>query len=118
MIVATSATVRNLTSLSEVAASAAIDSPLPACAERVRRTSHARLQRKSCTEKGNPDAGHQFRYFGASPIALWRHANLPEAKRAAARQATEAARRRRQVSHRPARDRGPALPRWRPGTRP
>src|SRR5215471_21819495 len=77
MIVATSATVRNLTSLSEVA-SAAIDSPLPACAERVQRTSHARLQRKSCTEKGNPGAGHQFRYlaspqlrYDATPIRRW-----------------------------------------------
>src|SRR5215470_6672020 len=86
MIVATSATVRNLTSLSEVAASAAIDSPLPACAERVKRTSHARLQRKSCTEKGNPGAGHQFRYFaspqlpyGAAPIRRGRSAAAPAA---------------------------------------
>src|SRR3982074_2043626 len=38
MIVATSATVRNLTSLSEVA-SAAIDSPLPACCVRLARFS-------------------------------------------------------------------------------
>src|SRR6266571_1502827 len=56
MIVATSATVRNLTSLSGVA-SAAMLSPLPAmlrAPSRIRRTSHVRLQRKSCAEKGNP----------------------------------------------------------------
>jgi hypothetical protein len=60
--VATSATVRNLTSLSGVT-SAAIDSPLLArqvCLARFQRTSHARLQRKSCSEKGNPDDPGQF----------------------------------------------------------
>src|SRR5215470_17739583 len=92
MIVATSATVRNLTSLSEVAASAAIDSPLPACAERVKRTSHARLQRKSCTEKGNPGAGHQFRYF-ASPQLLYGAAPIRRGRRAAAQAAAPAPRR-------------------------
>src|SRR6266566_5561670 len=56
MIVATSATVRNLTSLRGVA-SAAMLGPLPAklCApSRIRRTSHVSLQGKSCVEKGNP----------------------------------------------------------------
>src|SRR5580693_8347111 len=78
MIVATSATVRNLTSLSGVT-SAAIDCPLLAdrCAlARFRRTSHARLQRKSCFEKGKP---HEPAQFGRHRLAchsisqLWRN---------------------------------------------
>src|ERR1700752_1470310 len=55
MIVATSATVRNLTSLRGVSlAIIALFRAKPSTPDRIQRTSHVRIQGKSRTEKSNP----------------------------------------------------------------
>ena len=71
MIEATSATVRNLTSLSGVSPAAICFSLFrtePSAPGRIQRISHLRPQRKSCAEKGNPGAGQPLGHRpGKSP---------------------------------------------------
>src|SRR5690348_9701359 len=97
MMVATSATARNLTSLSgEAVASTVMWRPLLAdlrAPSRIWRTSHVRLQSKSCTEKGNPGGRTHIRQIcpltGSSHTSHHGSRSIPVQLRAPANAAQE-----------------------------